>query len=77
MVIVTHELAFAREVSTRAAFMHRGMIEEESSPQEFFSSPLSGRLRSFLFRASINGFADERFRDAVRRRTERRQSCLL
>nr|WP_280530951.1 amino acid ABC transporter ATP-binding protein [Shinella yambaruensis] len=48
MVIVTHELAFAREVSTRAAFMHGGLIEEESPPQEFFSSPVSGRLRGFL-----------------------------
>lgn len=48
MVIVTHELAFAREVSTRAAFMHRGLIEEEAPPQQFFSSPVSSRLRGFL-----------------------------
>ncbi|MBZ9769966.1 amino acid ABC transporter ATP-binding protein [Mesorhizobium sp. CA6] len=48
MVIVTHELAFAREVSTRAAFMHRGLIEEESPPRQFFSSPVSSRLRGFL-----------------------------
>ncbi|TBF87946.1 amino acid ABC transporter ATP-binding protein [Rhizobium leguminosarum] len=48
MVIVTHEVAFAREVSTRAAFMHRGLIEEESPPQDFFSSPISSRLRGFL-----------------------------
>ncbi|MBO9136664.1 amino acid ABC transporter ATP-binding protein (plasmid) [Rhizobium sp. B230/85] len=48
MVIATHELAFAREVSTRAAFMHGGRIEEESSPQQFFSSPVSDRLRGFL-----------------------------
>ncbi|WP_158225406.1 amino acid ABC transporter ATP-binding protein [Rhizobium sp. 11515TR] len=48
MVIVTHELAFAREVSTRAAFMHRGLIEEEAPPSQFFSSPASSRLRGFL-----------------------------
>ncbi|RWD58092.1 MAG: amino acid ABC transporter ATP-binding protein [Mesorhizobium sp.] len=48
MVIVTHEMAFAREVSTRAAFMRRGLIEEESPPQEFFFSPVSSRLRGFL-----------------------------
>ena len=48
MVIVTHELAFAREVSTRAAFMHRGVIEEEALPRQFFSSPASNRLRGFL-----------------------------
>ncbi|WP_454817176.1 amino acid ABC transporter ATP-binding protein [Labrys neptuniae] len=48
MVIVTHELAFARQVSTRAAFMHQGLIEEEGPPSEFFSTPASSRLRSFL-----------------------------
>ncbi|RAZ82971.1 histidine/lysine/arginine/ornithine ABC transporter ATP-binding protein [Mesorhizobium hawassense] len=48
MVIVTHEMAFAREVSTRAAFMHRGLIEEESPPRQFFFSPVSSRLRGFL-----------------------------
>jgi ABC-type histidine transport system ATPase subunit len=48
MVIVTHEVAFAREVSTRAAFMHRGVIEEERPARELFASPASDRLRSFL-----------------------------
>ncbi|UDF32494.1 UNVERIFIED_ORG: amino acid ABC transporter ATP-binding protein (plasmid) [Roseateles sp. XES5] len=48
MVIVTHELAFAREVSTQVAFMHGGRIEEEGPPQAFFSSPVSSRLRGFL-----------------------------
>ena len=48
MVIVTHELAFAREVSTRVAFMHRGLIEEEAPPPQFFQSPASDRLRGFL-----------------------------
>ncbi|PRH84885.1 histidine/lysine/arginine/ornithine ABC transporter ATP-binding protein [Labrys okinawensis] len=48
MVIVTHELAFARQVSTRAAFMHQGLIEEEGVPSKFFSAPTSSWLRSFL-----------------------------
>lgn len=48
MVIVTHELAFAREISTRVAFMHQGRIEEERPPSEFFATPASSRLRSFL-----------------------------
>ncbi len=48
MVIVSHEVAFAREVSSRAAFMHRGVIEEERPAPEFFTSPLSSRLRGFL-----------------------------
>ncbi|MGN8119676.1 amino acid ABC transporter ATP-binding protein [Labrys sp. 22185] len=48
MVIVTHELAFAREISTQVAFMHQGRIEEERPPSEFFATPASSRLRSFL-----------------------------
>ncbi len=48
MMIVTHEVAFAREVSSRAAFMHQGRIDEEGASREFFSSPASVRLRRFL-----------------------------
>lgn len=48
MVIVTHEVAFAREVSSRAAFMHQGQIEEAGPTREFFSNPASDRLRRFL-----------------------------
>ncbi len=48
MIMVTHELAFAREVSTRVAFMHGGRIEEEGVPQDVFSRPASERLRQFL-----------------------------
>ncbi|MER8565077.1 ATP-binding cassette domain-containing protein [Mesorhizobium sp. M0924] len=48
MLLVTHELAFAREVSTRAAFMHDGKIEEEGPSRELFLEPASERLRQFL-----------------------------
>ena len=48
MVVVTHEMGFAREVGTRVMFMDEGKIVEENSPEELFSSPKSERLQSFL-----------------------------
>jgi len=48
MVVVTHEMGFAREVGTRIIFMDYGKIVEENSPEELFSSPKSERLKSFL-----------------------------
>ena len=48
MVIVTHEMGFAREVSTRVLFMADGAIAEEGTPDEIFSAPESPRLREFL-----------------------------
>ena len=48
MVIVTHEMGFAREVGTRILFMDDGRIIEEASPEEFFSSPKSPRAVDFL-----------------------------
>lgn len=48
MVIVTHEMGFAREVSTQAVFLHQGRIEEQGPPQELFNTPQSERLRQFL-----------------------------
>jgi octopine/nopaline transport system ATP-binding protein len=48
MLIVTHEIGFAREVSTRAVFLHQGRIEEEGVPAEVFRNPRSERLRQFL-----------------------------
>jgi ABC-type histidine transport system ATPase subunit len=48
MVIVTHEMGFAREVSTKAVFLHQGRIEEQGPPQDLFNSPQSDRLRQFL-----------------------------
>ena len=48
MIVVTHEMAFAREVSTRTIFLHEGRIEEEGAPRELFDAPTSPRLRQFL-----------------------------
>jgi ABC-type histidine transport system ATPase subunit len=48
MLIVTHEVGFAREVSSRTVFLHQGRIEEEGPPRELFGNPRSERLRQFL-----------------------------
>jgi len=48
MVIVTHEMGFAREVGTRILFMDKGNIVEQNEPKEFFSNPQNPRLREFL-----------------------------
>ncbi|PWM39025.1 MAG: amino acid ABC transporter ATP-binding protein [Clostridiales bacterium] len=48
MVVVTHEMGFAREVATRVLFMDEGQIVEQAPPQEFFSNPKNPRLRDFL-----------------------------
>lgn len=48
MVVVTHEMGFAREVGTKALFMDEGIIMEENTPQEFFGNPQSPRLQEFL-----------------------------
>ena len=48
MVVVTHEMGFAREVATRVVFMDGGKIKEENSPQEFFDHPKDLRLQEFL-----------------------------
>ena len=48
MVVVTHEMGFAREVATRVMFMDGGYFMEEAAPEEFFSNPKNERLKSFL-----------------------------
>jgi polar amino acid transport system ATP-binding protein len=48
MVVVTHEMGFAREVGTRIMFMNEGVIEEEGPPEDFFRNPKSPRLKEFL-----------------------------
>jgi len=48
MVVVTHELGFARSVATRVLFMDEGVIAEQNEPGEFFSNPQHPRLREFL-----------------------------
>ena len=48
MVVVTHEMGFAREVATRVMFMDEGYFVEENAPAEFFSNPKNERLKAFL-----------------------------
>ena len=48
MVVVTHEMGFAREVADRVLFMSEGVIEEEGTPDELFSNPKSPRTQQFL-----------------------------
>ena len=50
MLVVTHEMAFARSVSNRVVYMADGRIEEEGSPEEIFSNPKSQRTKDFLSR---------------------------
>lgn len=48
MVVVTHEMGFAREVSDRVIFIDKGLIQEENEPMAFFSNPQNARLQDFL-----------------------------
>ncbi len=48
MVIVTHEMGFAREVATRVLFVDEGTIKEDAPPAELFGNPKNERLREFL-----------------------------
>ena len=50
MVIVTHEMAFAREAATRVMFLDRGRMVETGTPNQFFSRPATERARQFLQR---------------------------
>ncbi len=48
MLVVTHEMGFAREVSSRVVFLHQGVVEEEGPPAQVFAQPKSERCRAFL-----------------------------
>ena len=48
MIVVTHEMGFAKEVATRVIFMDDGVIKEENPPEEFFANPQNPRLKEFL-----------------------------
>jgi octopine/nopaline transport system ATP-binding protein len=50
MIIVTHEMEFAREVSSQVIFLHQGRIEEQGPPDQVFVEPRSERCRQFLAR---------------------------
>ena len=53
MVVVTHEMGFAKEVGTRVVFMDEGVIMEENTPAEFFANPKNPRLKDFLSKVLI------------------------
>ncbi|MCY1304944.1 Histidine transport ATP-binding protein HisP [compost metagenome] len=48
MIMVTHEMGFAREVSSEVIFLHQGRIEEQGEPSRLFQAPRSERLKTFL-----------------------------
>ena len=48
MVVVTHEMGFAREVANRVIFIDEGVVKVDRPPQEFFANPDNERLRTFL-----------------------------
>jgi octopine/nopaline transport system ATP-binding protein len=48
MLVVTHEMAFARDVSSKVMFLHDGQAEEEGSPAQVFEQPKSARFKQFL-----------------------------
>ncbi len=62
MVIVTHEMAFAREAATRVLFLDRGRVVETGPPDRFFSRPETERARQFLQRYAGEGASSERTR---------------
>ena len=53
MVVVTHEMGFAKEVGSRVIFFDEGVIQEEGTPEEIFQNPKSERLKSFLSKVLI------------------------
>ena len=55
MVVVTHEMGFAREVADRVIFMDQGVIAEEGTPEAMFTNPTNERTRSFLKRILREG----------------------
>ena len=59
MIIVTHEIAFAREIATRVVFMEGGKIVEEGTPEEMFKNPKEERTRTFLSRI-MNGNEEDK-----------------
>ena len=48
MLIVTHEMRFARDVSSQVVFLHQGRIEEMGTPAQVFDAPKSARVREFM-----------------------------
>jgi polar amino acid transport system ATP-binding protein len=55
MLLVTHEMAFAREVSDTVMFLHQGLVEEQGPPSQVFGNPVSARCRQFVNAMNKNG----------------------
>ena len=51
MLVVTHEMGFARDVSSRVVFLHQGAVEAQGTPAEMFGGNSSDRFRQFIARA--------------------------
>ena len=77
MVVVTHEMGFAREVGTKVLFMDEGIIMEENTPQEFFSNPKSQRLQDFLSKATGVAANKVKIRPRPGRNRIRHEYCFL
>ncbi len=60
MIVVTHEMSFARDVADRVAFMHHGEVVETATPDEFFTRPAHERARQFLARTDMGAAARRR-----------------
>ena len=48
MLLVTHEMSFARQVSSKVVFLHQGQVEEKGTPEQVFDNPQSERCRKFM-----------------------------
>jgi len=48
MLVVTHEMGFARDVSNRVVFFHQGLVEEDGAPEDVFGNSKSERFRKFI-----------------------------
>ena len=48
MLLVTHEMNFARQVSSEVVFLHQGLVEEQGSPEQVFNNPSSARCKQFM-----------------------------
>ena len=70
MVVVPHEMGFAREVATRVMFMDEGHFMEEAAPEEFFSNPKNERLKSFLSKVLYRGVRIHHAAPAIHARTK-------
>ena len=48
MLLVTHEMNFARQVSSEVVFLHQGLVEEQGTPEQVFTNPQSARCKQFM-----------------------------